>query len=106
MATSTKSRKVQQIRANPRVVLYYADHTKATGSVTLSGRAELVEDMAEVQKRKRAYWDQSFPGLKNIVLIKVVPERLEVLNYKAGLNGDPVSFETPGIDLVPAAAKP
>ncbi len=83
-ATNTRSLKVQQMRKDPRVTLYYADHAKATGYVALAGRAELTEDMAEILKRKRAYWDQAFPGLKNLVLIKVVPERLDVLDYKAG----------------------
>jgi len=68
----------------------------------VSGHAELTEDKAEIQKRKRAHWDQAFPGLQNLTLIKVVPDRLEVVNYKAGLNGDPESFRAPSIDLTPA----
>jgi general stress protein 26 len=97
MATNTRSRKVAAIRKNPRVTLYYADHAKATGYVALAGKAELVDDMQEVVKRKRAYWDTAFPGLKNIVLIKVVPERIEVVNYKHGFNGDPVTWRAPSI---------
>jgi len=100
MATSTRSRKVQEIRRDPRVCLYYADHTKATGYVAISGRAVLIDDMKEIQKRKRAYWDQSFdPGLKNLVLIKVVPERLDVLNYKQGVVADTVTWRTPSIEM-------
>jgi general stress protein 26 len=99
-ATNTRSRKVREMRKDPRVSLYYADHAKATGYVALRGKAVLVEDMQEVLKRKRAYWDSAFPGLKNIVLIKVVPERIEVLNYKAGFVNDPVTWQTPAIDLV------
>jgi general stress protein 26 len=105
LATNTRSRKVEEMRNDPRVTLYYSDHAKAIGYVALSGRAVLVEDMAEVLKRKRAYWDQAFPGLKNIVLIKVVPERLDVLNYKAGAVADPVTWRTPSIELGPAAPK-
>ena len=105
-ATNTRSRKVREMRRDPRVTLYYADHEKATGYVTLAGRAVLVEDMQEILKRKRAYWDQAFPGLKNLVLIKVVPERLDVLNYKAGTQADPETWRTPSIELVPAPAKP
>ncbi|RPJ87136.1 MAG: hypothetical protein EHM18_02670 [Acidobacteria bacterium] len=99
MATNTRSRKVQEIRNDSRVCLYYADHSKATGYVALSGRAALVDDMKEIQKRKRAYWDQAFPDLKNLVLIKVVPERLDVLNYKQGVNADTVTWRTPSIEL-------
>jgi general stress protein 26 len=98
-ATNTRSRKVHELRRDPRVSLYYADHAKATGYVALTGRAVLVEDMQEILKRKRAYWDQAFPGLKNLVLIKVVPERLDVLNYKAGVQVDPVTWRTPSIEM-------
>jgi hypothetical protein len=73
--------------------------------VALAGRAVLVEDRAEVLKRKRAYWDQAFPGLKNIVLIKVVPERLDVLNYKAGAVADSVTWRTPSLEIAPGAPK-
>jgi len=67
--------------------------------VALSGKAVLVDDMNEILKRKRAYWDQAFPGLKNLVLIKVIPERIEVINYKAGLNNDPATFRAPSIEF-------
>ncbi len=105
IATGTRTRKVEEMRADPRVCLYYSDHAKAIGYVALSGRAVLVDDMREILKRKRAYWDQAFPGLKNLVLIKVVPERLDVLNYKAGALADPVSWRTPSIELGLAAPK-
>ena len=105
MATNTRSRKVQQIRKEPRVTLYYSNHGTAIGYVALAGHAELTDDMAEIQKRKRAYWDQAFPGLKNLTLIKVIPEWLDVLNYKAGLNNDSETFRVPSIDLVPTSAR-
>lgn len=99
MATNTRSRKVEQIKKDARVSLYYADHAKAIGYVQVTGKAVLVEDMQEVLKRKRAYWDGAFPGLKNIVLIKVIPERIDVINYKAGLAGDPVTWRTTSLPV-------
>ena len=105
-ATNTRSRKVREMKRDPRVTLYYSDHENAIGYVALQGRAVLVDDRSEILKRKRAYWDQAFPGLKNLVLIKVVPERLDVLNYKAGTQADPETWRTPSIELVPAPAKP
>ncbi len=99
MATNTNSRKIQHIRRDPRVSLYYADHGKATGYVAIVGRAVLVDDMKEILKRKRDYWDTAFPGLKNLVLIKVIPERLDVVNYKQGLGADPTTFRATSISL-------
>ena len=73
MATNSRSRKVEEIRNNPRVSLYYANHKDATGTVIIHGEAVLVDDMEEKLKRKRAYWDQSFPDWSYLMLIKVVP---------------------------------
>ncbi len=105
-ATNTRSRKVRELRRDPRVTLYYADHSKPVGYLALAGRAVLVEDPAEIQKRKRAYWDHAFPGLKNLVLVKIVPERLDVLNYKAGTAVDPETWRTPSIELGPGRERP
>jgi general stress protein 26 len=98
-ATNVNTRKVKEIRNDPRVCLYYADHGKATGYVALAGTAVLIDDMTEILKRKRAYWDQAFPGLKDLVLIKIVPEQLDVLNYKQGVQADSVTWRTPSIEL-------
>ena len=99
MATNSRSRKVREIRGNPNVSLYYADHANATGSVTIHGKAHLVDDPAEKAKRKREYWTEAFPDWQYLILIKVVPERLELLNYAKGLNNDPATFESPSLDL-------
>jgi general stress protein 26 len=99
MATNTRSRKIREIRDNPHVCLYYADHKEASGYVAISGTAVLVEDPAEKLRRKRAYWDQAFPEGKNLILIKVMPERIDVLNYKRGLSNDPVTWRAPFIEM-------
>ena len=98
-ATRDNTRKAQEIRDNPHVVVYYADHGAGTGYVALSGRAELVTDKVEIQKRHRAYWDQAFPGQKGLVLVKIVPEHLEVINYKAGTKQDSVTWRAPNFKM-------
>jgi len=35
------------------------------------------------------------------VLIKVVPERIDVVNYKHGLTGEPATWRSPSIALPP-----
>jgi general stress protein 26 len=103
MATSTRSLKYRHIQRDARVTVYYSDHMKGNGYVALTGRAVLVDDPGEIKKRKRAYWDQAFdPGLANLVLIKVVPERLELVVYnKPGLEQDKSTWRPPTIDLGP-----
>ena len=99
IATGTQTRKVQQIRHNAQATLYYADHSKAAGFVSIRGKALLVEDRAEMIKRKRGYWDSMFPEFKNLILIKVIPEHLEVLNYSRGVNGDPVTWHAASVEF-------
>ena len=106
IATNDRSRKVREIRRDPRVTLYYSDHSQAIGYVAIAGRAALVDDMKEIVKRKRAYWDTAFPDLKHLVLIKVVPERLEVIYYKKNIVNDPETWRAPFVEFpAPPAAK-
>jgi general stress protein 26 len=53
-ATNPRSRKVDQLRADPRVALHYLD-TDGPGYVTLNGVARLVEDPA----LKAGHWKES-----------------------------------------------
>jgi general stress protein 26 len=98
-ATNSRSRKVREIKGNPQVCLYYADHNEATGSVAIAGTAVLVDEMSEKLKRERDYWKESFPDWKYLLLIKVIPERLEVLNYARDLTNEPDTWLTPSIEF-------
>ncbi len=99
MATNSRSRKAQEIRLNPQVCLYYANHKEATGTVVIHGEAFLVDDMEEKLKRKRAYWDQSFPDWKYLLLIKVVAREVEVLNYRCSFLNDPETWRIPVMEM-------
>lgn len=90
-ATSRNSRKVKEIRNNPRVSVYFADHVNAKGYVSIAGTAEILDDKELLIKMKRGYWDGLSDWQNIFVLIKIVPETLEVINYKHGLNNDPVT---------------
>ncbi|MGA9121528.1 MAG: pyridoxamine 5'-phosphate oxidase family protein [Bacteroidota bacterium] len=99
MATNSRSKKVREIRNNAHVCLYYADHSVASGFVAITGRAVLVDEMSEKLKRKRGYWDQAFPDWKYLLLIKVVPEKMDVLNYRRGMLNDSVTWKTPTVEF-------
>lgn len=96
-ATSRNSRKVREIRNDPRVCVYYADHKVAKGYVNITGKAVVIDDRDLLIRMKRAYWE-GIPGWEKIfVLIKIKPETIEVINYRHGLNNDPVSFRAPSM---------
>ena len=98
-ATSRTSRKVREIKNNPKVCVYYANHMTAKGYVNITGTAEVIDDKELLLKMKRDYWE-NIPDWQNIfVLIKIVPKTIEVINYKHGLNNDPKTFRAPSIVL-------
>jgi general stress protein 26 len=99
MATNSHTRKYDEIKKNPNVTLYYANHSTAEGYVSIKGKAVLVDDMAEKQKRKRDYWNQAFPDWKFLILIKVIPERIEVINYKHNMNNASATWLAPFAEI-------
>jgi general stress protein 26 len=91
-ATNPKTRKVDQLKRDPRVTLYYYDPA-AMEYVTLLGRARLVDDPAEKQRRWkdsfRAFWADRGAGY---LLVEVTPERIEVVSPKRKIFNDPATW--------------
>lgn len=96
-ATSRNSSKVQEIKNNPKVLVYYADLQQSVGYATITGNAEVIDNRELLIKMKRDYWN-GIPGWQDMfVLIKVIPQKLEVINYKHGINNDPKTLKAPAI---------
>ncbi len=98
-ATSRSSRKVSEIKNNPKVCVYYANHVAAIGYVNITGIAKIIDDKELLIKMKRDYWENIPNWQDNFVLIKINPETIEVINYKHNLNNDPKTFKAPTIVL-------
>jgi len=96
-ATSRTSRKVKEIKNNPKVCVYYADHSSAKGYVSITGNAVVIDDRELLVKMKREYWSGIPNWETTFVLIKIVPKTMEVVNYKRGLSSDPNTFSAPKI---------
>jgi general stress protein 26 len=93
--TNSKSRKVDQIKKDPRVTLYYLDKD-ASGYVIIHGLARLVNDPQEKEKRWKAEWEAFYPDKTNgYLLIEVAPIWMEVLSPSRGIAGDPVTWQPP-----------
>ncbi len=93
--TNSESRKVQQIKNNPNVTLYYLD-SDASGYVVIHGTAQLVDDPEEKQKRWKDSWEAFYPNNReDYLLIRVSPEWMEILSTTRGITGDPKTWETP-----------
>ena len=97
--TNSKSRKVDQIKKDPRVTLYYLDKD-ASGYVIIHGMARLVNDSQEKEKRWKADWKAFYPDkTKGYLLIEVSPSWMEILSPSRGIAGDPVSWQPPVVNF-------
>jgi general stress protein 26 len=98
-ATSRTSRKVREIKNNPKVCVYFANHINAKGYVNISGSASVIDNRELLLQMKRDYWN-GIPGWQDkFVLIKIIPKSIETINYKHGLNNDPNTFKAPSISF-------
>jgi general stress protein 26 len=100
-ATNPKSRKVDQIRKNPRVTVHcYDAHAPELGYVSIQGRARLVTDPAEKQRRWKEGWEVHWPNRdEGYLLVVITPERLEMFSPKHGILADAVTWQPAGTNL-------
>jgi general stress protein 26 len=99
LATNPKSRKAEQLKRNGVVTLYYADKDE-NGYVAFHGRAILVHDQKEKDKRWKEEWKAFYPNRSDqYLLIKVIPDYLEVINYKRGISGDSKTWQPARVDF-------
>lgn len=101
MATNRLTRKVGEIKKDPRVTLTYYD-TARMSYVTLLGTAALVTD----PKQKSARWKEDWAELykdrnrgDDYLLIRVRPIRLEISSIAHGLVNDPKTWAPIAIDF-------
>lgn len=93
--TNKNTRKVEQISNDPRVTLYYLENGDA-GYVVIHGKAQLVDDQKEKEKRWKDGWSAFYTNKnKDYLLIKVMPENMEVISYTHGVTADPVTWKPP-----------
>jgi general stress protein 26 len=94
IATNPLTRKVREIRRNPRTTLLCFD-TATSSYVTVVGRASLITDAADKQKHWKADWAPVYPqGARDdgFVLIRMTPARLEIVSESRGIVGDPKTW--------------
>jgi general stress protein 26 len=92
LATNPSSRKVNEMRRNPRVSLFYSD-VASQGYVTVYGRARLVNDPKEKAKRWKEEWKDFYPNrAKAYLLIEVVPDKMEVVIVSKNVVGTSPSW--------------
>jgi general stress protein 26 len=101
IGTNPRTRKVGEIQRDARVTLYYYDPS-AMGYVTIHGRAQVVDDPALKRTWWNPGWEAFYPDRdKGYLLLKVTPERLEIVSPAHGIMGDAVTWRPPTVRLTP-----
>jgi general stress protein 26 len=99
IGTNRRTRKVEDIRNDPRVTLYYFD-SEAARYVSLMGRARIVDDPAEKQRRWKSEWEAFYPDReRDYLLIAVTAETIEVVSDADGIVGDGETWLPPAVRL-------
>ena len=82
LGTHRRSRKVAQVEKDDRVALSYLD-AASNAYVTITGRARLVDDAGEKARRFKPEWGAIYADrARDYVLLKVTPERLELISER------------------------
>ena len=94
-ATNPRSRKVAEVERDGRASLHYFD-PGSLAYVTLYGRARLLRSAED----KNRYWNPAWTPFyrdrdTSVVLVEVVPERLELVDIKRDIDGDPLTWRAP-----------
>ncbi|MBX7220307.1 MAG: pyridoxamine 5'-phosphate oxidase family protein [Blastocatellia bacterium] len=94
IATNPVTRKVAEIKRNPRVTLCYVVENGG-GYVTLIGKAQLVNSLAEKEKHWKkewaAFYQDTYKG-NDYMLIRVQVSRMEVVSYAHQILNDPKTW--------------
>jgi general stress protein 26 len=80
---SPRSRKIREIRKQQKVSLAFYNQQE-TAYLTLQGFSAIVEDVTMRRKYWRSNWNDLFPGgpeSDDYVLIKFVPDKMEMMNF-------------------------
>ena len=76
----------------------YHPHGDASVYVMIHGRAEIVNDQKEKEKRWKAEWEAFYSNkTEDYLLIKISPEWMEIISPPRGILGDPATCEPPVI---------
>lgn len=99
MGTNLLSRKVREIKKNRKISVFY-ESPGGDGYVTLKGTGTINNEKENKKKYFKPEWKEFYPvDRKYFVLIKFIPEKLEIVSYKKGLLGDKVTWEAPSVKL-------
>lgn len=103
MATRPVTRKVAELKADPRATLHYFDKERLE-YVLLTGSATLVDDLYEKDRHSHLITPSLYPNFPDgILLIRFEPETVEVIGR--GIRADADTWKPPVVEFPAPASK-
>ena len=105
IGTNPSLRKMTEIDSNPKVTLAFADK-RAQANLVIYGDATIETDLALRRRYWRAQWRLFFPeGPKgeDYVLIRIVPQRMEVMDFARNIIAEPFGLKPALLEFVDGA---
>jgi len=96
-ATKPNTRKVKEIDNHPKTAFHFFDKSQLA-YVSLYGKSGVISDKNQIKKHWNPAWDRYYPD-KQYVLIKFVPEFLEMVNIQTGLTGNDKNWMPERVEL-------
>lgn len=101
ITTNPQSRKVGEIRRDPKVTLYYLDE-KTSAYVSLQGRAMLVDAPGAMAEHWKEAWAPFYKDRpRGLALLRFQPERIEVSSPASGIGSDEATWAPQVAELKP-----
>jgi general stress protein 26 len=99
MGTNKTSRKVSELRHDPRVTLYY-EAPNGIGYLVIKGIAELTDDPEMKETYWKEEWNMFYPDKESsFLLIRVIPKKLEIIDYTHEITGSSETWAVPFIEF-------
>jgi general stress protein 26 len=101
LGTNPGTRKVAQIKRDPRVALSCID-AGGSGYITLLGKAALVDSVAAKEEHWKEEWSPFYQDRNkgnDYLLIQITPTRLEVVSYPHRIYNDPTTWAPASISF-------
>lgn len=99
--TSPRSRKAEDVRRNPQATVVLQDNGD-TAYVTVSGKVTIHDDLALRKARWMEEWRSFFPDGPegdDYVLLELIPQRMELLNFKAQIAPPPFGLNHVDLEM-------
>ncbi len=101
IGTHPESKKVQELWLNNKVTLAF-ENTREDASLVIYGKAFIETEIDVKRQYWQKVWKMFFPGgfkSKDYVVLRVEPQRMEVLSFKQNITPEPFGLKSVALEL-------